>query len=602
MYRNTYRNTVKKSNIIEAFPLTFSGNPKSKDRFGWPVEKIQNHLILDWCNDDGLKPYYGPDLSLDGSVITDESMPFVGLGGKDIKGTNCNSTGLLKATTGIPTISENDDWYIAVLVRVGPDDFDPAILKNIVQFGGFGGQSWDLRTNNQTLNLVLRGDSTVQTWLGAAYNYQNSINFYQVSIDKSADAYYFINDYYKNLTCPTGSIYKNNGFSISGYHDSLTYMFGGAYFRVMVFAGPNIGTICQANSRQFMFEMYYSVIGLNPNNGVYPDFSRVELTSNEQKNKLWFYGYNCPVVSYENGITINPAITQKCYKNYDQDTGDTGLTLSAGSFTWPDESSSLAAAAVDVSVLGPKVAQFANSSGSDQYITSGAATGNTNPHSLSGYVRITAGSGARIGLLHTGGAVFQDLGAVGSTWDRLKINGATPAANDAIWCIMVPDGCTVQLTGQQNEEFSYVTDFLPNNLTAATVSRTTDKLITNQIIDNDKGGIEFNYKSKYTGNVSTLSRLIVPSSTGTRFFFIYNYTVRSLDGSTTMVHPVNICDENWHHISIKWDASISKRWIDVDNILEIGDYDGSWSGPSETFKIGGHVGFCEIKNFRVLRG
>ena len=605
MYRDLYRRSrsLQRELPLAYFPFSYSGDPLSRDRFNWPVDALSDYRILDWSNNDGLTPFYGPPLTMDGTVVFNKPMPGNRIHGEDILGADFGSAGLLKATTGLPTISATDDWYIAILLRVGPDDYDTGILRNILQFGGNTSPgTWDLRANNQTLNLVMRGDTTIQAWAGSTWSINNSFGFYQVSIDKDGDVYYFINNYQKNVSggCPSGSIYNNTGFSISGYHDSLTYLINSNIARVMIFAGPGLADICQADTNKFMFEMYYSVIGLHPRYGAYPTFTRNELSSQEQKSKLYFYGYDCPMVGEETHFSIEPAITQKCYRNYDQDTGNTGLILSAGSFTWVDESSSLASATVDISVLGPKVAQFANSSGSDQYITSGATTGNTNPHSLSGYVRITAGSGARIGFLHTGGTVFQDLGAVGSDWDRLKIEDQTPAATDAIWCVMVPNGCTVQLTGQQLEEFKYSTAFLPNNLTAATVSRTTDSLVTDQIIDNDKGRIEFDFKSKYVGNVSTLSRLIVPSSTGTRFFFIYNFTVRSTDGTDLMIHPTDICDGNWHHITISWDASISERKIIVDSVLLTGPYDGAWAGASETFKIGGHVGFCEFKNFKVF--
>ena len=593
MYRNLYRRPANriKDDLLSSIPFDYVGDRRQPDRDKWPIKTLAPYMTFDLRGGDGLIPNVGPALGSSGSVVDNQKTPYLGADGIYKKSQRLDGGNLSSAVHAPFSLGANTDVVIMELIDIENPEVAtyPRVITLYSQSSGYGSNPTILQYlfGNRS-DMIIYGGSTVtkqsdptgKGWLFAIY-----------VIDRDGVIDIYFNGSKKSGTINTPSLLNKSDMKLSIGQSGAVFKAE----RLVVFQGDYIADLVTTD---LVDNVTNAALGIANQISDQGTFSRGSIATKSSDSKLFFFGLDTPCSGDENGIKFHRPVTNKVYRNYNPST-TAGLTATGGSLTIQNDATALAAAGIDLTDVGPNVFEIVNTSGSTVYVYATPQLGNTNTHSNSIYARVVSGAGAQIGLYDQVGTTFSNGSAISDNYVRTENNGLTPVVTTDSWCLSIPNNCAVRFTGHQCEESYTTTDFIPNNLTAATVVRPSTSFTIEEMND-DRGTLEFDVKLSTTTppptDIAFIANSIVSIQNGTGYVYAYDGTNFALN------FYKSISDNAWHHLILRWNSSTGKMQMHVDDTIREGNYDGTWNTPGgTTFSASSHDCDVEIKNVRLLR-
>lgn len=430
--------------------LGTGGVSGSNDPWGWP-DDFNAYRVLDWRAGDGITPLVGPTLTRGGLAPVVSKSPFSGKHGAIAAELHAGAT-QYTATYGICP-GAGEDLIISTMFRVA----DPS-LRYVV--GGVPAvpERLHLYTQSQVLWAWIKAggvDTTPQISLaGDGWCVADFL------IDRSGNR----TGFYANgkpgtfLALPAALPTGLTTLFIS-YN---TAYFVGAYARVQIYRGAGIGALF---SCAFSAYRAAAIFGLRPKSKTYyPVFARTGSIITPVGPDVFSVSTNTPRINPTQGLSTQPPLTNKCYKNAGVVAADEAyITVSAG-LTKTTQAVTLETYGIYGVSLG--VYEVTNATGSDGFITSGATAGSADVRSVSVRGHHHAGAGCELGLYEAAGPTWTSGGAVSDSYARTHAL-ITPGHNDQTWAIQIPDGCTFRFVLQCNTLSTVIAPEILNQATAA---------------------------------------------------------------------------------------------------------------------------------------
>jgi hypothetical protein len=248
------------------------------------------------------------------------------------------------------------------------------------------------------------------------------------------------------------------------------------------------------------------------------------------------------------------------------------------------------------------VYEYANDTGSTQYIRTGAQTGDVNDRSLSVLARIVAGAGTvKLGLYDESGGTFSGSAISDGYATRTLIHGQTPGDTDETCALEVPDGVTVRFIGMQMETGSRCTSIIPNYQTAATAQRIAEILTLPVTPLDGKGAVSFGLTpiGWDSGDLGVACKILERSGGAT---FLVSAEVggamEAADGTST-VGTQTVTDGTRVEVRVHW-GSPAGLSLTVGGTTETVAYDGALP-QSGTLTLEASGGEIAVDNVRVYR-
>jgi hypothetical protein len=535
---------------------------------GWPEDSMySNYCVMDWKNGDNINPTIGPTLTLTGTLSEGNPTPW-----KDVLCTSFDSGEHLKTTTALDP-GTGDIVLVGIL---SPKDSAVSYIFS-TRDSTDTDIGWVIYTTNNRIAVNLRdhlgsqvtvntlvGDHPVGSWI-----------LFIVVIDRNGDVSLYVNadpTPYTD-TCVSGNFESTDGIGINCRLDGgldLASEIG----HLRAYYGDGIADLWTAD---YIAKFQRAALGMSSYGGD-STFTRSSVAAWDVDSKLYFASDEMPRLGSDE-TAYESTQTNKAYRNVDPADGTTWTVDDASSVLVIDDSTALAAAFVDISVAGPNVFRYNNSTGASRYMRQGAQTGNTNAHSLSVYARIVSGSGAEIGWWDVSATSWTKAGDITDGYVRTEIENLTPPDTDCVLCIHVPDGCELRWILQQNEEHLGCTTPIANWATAATATRAGDFLDTGYDPEDTAGSIVY--------DVAPLNWTFLPPITYHILACSANLVLQWSSTTTRFLDGTNNADA-----SHTWSGSkeiVRVSWGDPGLYIRVGSdegsasYDGSLNGTGNLY-------------------
>jgi hypothetical protein len=543
-----------------------------------PPTTYDAYRVLDWRAGDGVNAtYYAGTLTLAGAPLDDQETPWLDSAGDDVVATFFD--GVDDCYYGSVNIdpSPQQDTVVMALVRAPqtvPSGYDTCVATRRAGNGwalgpdDTSGGSWrflvDGDTSRDLMIAFVPGEWTLLTGV----------------IDADGLCYLYTNGELRaSGATPTGTLGTGVVPGIGAGYDAGAGKHGRFDCRfIQVFVGAALAdSFTAANIK--LYANY--VFGLEPEVGSYKvTFDRNSAATFESKNKVWIAGYGMPRAGMERGFLREFTEENLCYNNFDI-TVTTGYTASGGTLTANnDDSANLAAAATDLTYLGPYVARIQNSTGSTQYVQCGAVTNSVGTHSISCYARYASGSGAKLGFYD--GATFTQAGSLLDSYLRSWYNSVTPGSVLDKWAIQVPTGCDIYFVGAHLVDSTACGTTILNSATAATATRAAETISWTWPATTDAGEISADLTPCYFdatdsgGDVDIIER----STTGIGLVE-YDGTSEQFeadDGTNTATVPHVAGHDVAVSVATSWSVDNGELKLTVDGVSDTTTYDGDYGG------------------------
>jgi len=580
---------------IQHFQLDHIGDHRNNDRLGWNA-KFKDSLILDWYSPDEENPFVGPsNWAIVGTPLLNQKTPWNLFSNESMKSTYFDGTeSYSKVTTGFG-ITSDDDVFIAMQIFMDPVYLTNAVSYQFFELSVIGVQSIALIKHSSGPNQIwgrIQGTSTtVYPIVNVSLGWTSII----LAIRRGGLSILYADDNKGTAGTPAGSLFQTDSCAIAKASGYSAYK--GHISRIIVAKGVDL---LSGWSDENAAEIINSMNGIHNQMGTIGSLQRNSSATNRNDSKYFMMSLDSPCSGDENGLLIEPSVTNKVYKNFNP-SATTGLTATGGMTlaTVANDNSALSSANIDLLDFGPSVFRVQNTTGSTQYVYATPQTGNTNKHSLSVFARYISGSNANLGFYDQVGTSFSQGVAISDDYTRTENPNLTPLSTDS-WALEIPNNTEIYFILHQMEEFWTCTSPIPNNLSGSTVSRSLHDFNTGYEINDISGKMQFKIKTVFTGPVGITSYIW---GSAIVYFLNGNNYLRTYDGiNQAVVTSVNVCDGNWHDVEISWNANIGTHTLTVDNISDTAPYDGSW-GISGAIHLGSisATSPVHIKNIRFLR-
>jgi hypothetical protein len=544
---------------------------------GWPVCPLIPHLIFDWKSGDGntaiapLQPGGTVALVQAGTVTHGLSTPWVDVNGQAI---TCSRFDLGTLTSGvIGSLNDTDDIVLVSLVN-----FINA-STGVYFYGLVGGPAANPTIAQYTSSSAgdktyIVGNVTVQP---ITTTVSNGWRLFVSKIDRNGNSTSYRSGLAgaglatPTLTATAQMIARLNSGS-AGYPTMKIA-------RSMIFMGPSIADIVTSD---FATRLSNTVLGIHALNGAQPTFTRESNSIHEKAGVYYQFCHGTPCSGDSDGLSINPAVYQKCYNSaWNVVTPvTTGWAVTGGmTFSIQNDAANLPAR---IANMGPNTFYLSNTTGATQYLYNGNIIGNTNKHSLSVFARIVAGA-PNLGFRNFATGVFTNGMAIAGAYARTENNNLTPVNGTDTFAIEVPNNCSMYLILPQCEEWTYSTDPIANYATAAVAQRVGDQLAL-PIVDNRKGSVEVELKSKTTN-----------TPVGQAFAWGYHAYIgtskrlRSYDGTNILEIVADFCTAGWLALKSRWFGAT--KTLSGQNLANSGAYDSAWTA---TQQVGASAGLLDF--------
>jgi hypothetical protein len=334
------------------------------------------------------------------------------------------------------------------------------------------------------------------------------------------------------------------GCAAVGYHS-------GVIVRIQAFRGVGIGA-----SYTDAYAAYHAaaILGLRPRSKTYyPVFTRTGSIITPVGSDVFSVSANTPRINSTQGLSTQPALTNKCYKNAGLVAADeTYITVSAG-LTKTTQAVTLET--YGIYGVSLHVYEVANATGSPGYITSGATAGSANVRSVSVRGHHHAGSGCEVGLYEAATPTWTSGGAVADSYARTHAL-ITPGHNNQTWAILIPDGCTFRFILQCNTLSLVMVPEIPNLATAAAAALGATSVNWGVALNNVKATVEATIAPDgWSGTADAASRLILTDSVsaGSHMFAdAINQKVVIADGTNTASQALVEVDGVYQTVITGW--------------------------------------------------
>jgi hypothetical protein len=531
---------------LDDYPLTASGNRNASDRFGWPVDDLGVPAI---DHNGGTVPFVGPVLTAVNAPVTGLSGPILDESGVDPEYTSYNP---------------NRQYYTNVAFDKGPtEDMVILIITNVEPNGASrvlcgtrsGGAGWQLYVSAGIYVLFFSHDGVgfVQT----SSPFSSGINVVGITYDTGGLQYVYVNGVLggSNDISGLGSIASGLGLGIGAKVD-VTQNIDRDISRLMVWHGAGLADIANAAWHKKVSNYIHGLRDRLVEDAA-STFVRATSAVKSSGGIYYFIGSGAPRAARSEGMLLEPASTNKAWNNHNL-SATTGHTATGGMvLSVVNDSAALLAAGLREA--GPNVLQCANATGGVQYLYGGSLTVNTDPHSVSTFARIAAGSGVKLGLRDASSGAFQDLGAISDNYVRTEVHGITPDDTDQQIAYEVQDGATLLVVWDQIEEGARCTSPIPNKATAASVTRNQDVWTTSETPSDDGGSIEFDVTPQDWGGSQSSGGVFYLSGSGNPSVWVESGTWRArIDGTTDLDSGIAPVDGVTHRIKLRWSAGHSQ--------------------------------------------
>jgi len=426
-----------------------------------------------WCVGDGIAPSYWKGvantanrLTLTGTP-TAAATPFFDVAGTAIQSETYNGSSY-RATATVVDPSAGQDIVVAVLARRPHGTGNLVFLSTRHTGGGWmvynAGSTMIFQAYDGTTNRLSTATVTEGAW------------FFMIGIVKIGDnVWNHLNGGAAQgvLATPANLVGNGEGFAVAARpNGSLPMNLQGALgYGVGWYAAGIAGGFTQT----FVSHLTRVVLGYERQTGrAVTTFARASIATVETDGALHIMSAGAPrsgcLEGYFHEGTADAV--NKCYNNKNPSV-TTGLAESGGTLTAEDDSTALDAAEV---YQGPNAFKFIPGGGAE-HVACGAATGNTNKHSLSVRLRVAAGSTAvEIGWDLAG--AFTKISDITATagYVQYKAEDVTPNNVGDKWAIKGAAGATLHFVLQHLEESTTVSSEIINVATAATATRKKDEM------------------------------------------------------------------------------------------------------------------------------
>lgn len=482
MYRNAYRNSEYSGKPLLAMhaPWTKSGDILSSDRFGWPVDDIASNCVLDWADGDGENPKVGPTLTTTGTPESGKPLPLKTQNGTDLTQTLFWVGEALTSDEFVDPEITNDAIIISFFTPFYGSPRPIATLPDFV--GASRGFQLASITGSEALIAETDGDTAPQSTTSLP---SNALAFAVFVVKRGGTQRLYLNGVKEDEdTAPAGSWASGGKVGIGTLPD-ITSTHACMVVRNMIFFGDGIADICDD---AWNLELANAVLANKVLNTDIPLVMNRESCAAWEVDGEWYVASrNMPRTSPTKGYLAEGARENLCKNNINIQ------TVNAWTSTWGAPTVVNDFAGLEAKKrrnFGPYVIQYANTSGGPQYLYNGDQTGDTDKYSMQVFGHITAGSGAEIGWFDTSSSVFTKVADLDSDYARTIANSLTPPDTDVVFCIHVPDSCTVRAVMNTLEKGEFASTPIPNWDDTLTVTRLQDLNPIDMLPEDAQGRID----------------------------------------------------------------------------------------------------------------
>ena len=548
-----------------------------------------------WYDGDGTAPTLGAAATNTGGTPTaaGASTPYLDDTGTRVTATRFADGAHYRNTTDT-SLAVGSTKDVIVIARFRPMT---ASLGNIIADRVGTGNGWALYSNSGNIVMIIDDNSSAPTAqiASVAGAWCFAIGYYSVA-DTDVGLYLNCLPTVTKTNAVMGDCSGAGGWGLNcdpvgarDYAADISF--------VEVFTGVGIAGLLTAATVRAIQHRGCGLVGSGAMDTASAVFSRDTYAAWPDTDGEWhFAGPHLPCCGDTGGIRLSDQRENKCYMTVSP--ADAASVTVTGLSVASAVSDAAALATAKASVWGPNVYQVANATGGADYVSCGAATGGTGAHSLQALVRITAGSGARIGLWD--GTNWTDGAAVHDGYDvRTMAPGITPANALQTWALKIPDGCTVRFIAMQCEERGECTLPLPNTAAAATYTSDEDEYDTGVDATDGGGSLELALAPlSWSSSVAAAGSVVVCGSTDFGTIRPSTNRLRAYDGTTT----VDADDPTWADGTVvaarySWGPKLYVRADDADNSVA---YDGAL--PAGNLKLGRNGGSYSyaVQSLRLL--
>jgi len=432
-----------------------------------------------WQAGDGNAPRYwlgAPNaadvLSLTGSPTVGKT-PWLDVDGAAIP-SEVHTGSSQRSETGVavtPAVGED------LVVHVVTSHYSDAVYRCLVSNYNNSGQGWLLMVYNGNVYLKVAGTTTV-TALSASASTGHALLSIWALAAAGGNMVVLANCAPGTPLVSPGGLWGGGpgyGFAVGSVTGGGIRMAAGqSIVRSLVWHGTAVVASLIADSYAEVKRLDRLSLGYERQTGRSASiFARSSAATVETDGHLHLLGSGAPRAGCLEGYYQEDFATEnKCYNNVNP-TVTTGLAASGGTLTAESDATAIDAANLHI---GPNAFKLVPGAGAE-HVACGETTGNTNKHSLSVRVRVSAGSTAvELGWDEAG--VWTKVADITATaaYVRHTAEDLTPPTSGAKLAVRFNAGATGHFILMQNEEAAASSSEVINAATAATATRVADAM------------------------------------------------------------------------------------------------------------------------------
>jgi hypothetical protein len=522
--------------------------PHCNDRMGWDTRLLDTHgtKVFDHIPKlDDITPGTGPALTKTGTPgSTTIPFPYSQSDGVVPDITYFDTTDKYHANSGYIDPTDTEDVVIVSVV----ENMCQTLTRSIATYTA-GNRGYQIALNSPIgyIQAITYGNTTA---VCNAAQQRNTISIIIFVIERGGNQRLYLNGTLADTaTTPAGSI-SNGGLISEATLPSIAPTGQLGLLRNMVYNGVGLAD----KITDEWVAAFTDQISLN--NAVNTSdkliFTRASAATYEIDGVWCVLGYHLPKISRLYGYLAEGYRINKIYNNINP-VLLSGWSVTSGSITITYDTAAMLTAGV--LNFGPRVFQYQNSTGSDQYIYGGTTVGNTNAHSMQIFGRMFTGSGAQIGWRDSAGGAWTFVADLSDNYVRTIANNLTPPSNTCQLAIRIPNGCGIYHVMATLEEAAFASTPIANWSDVATVARYQDSNPM-AVVPTDIGGtIHGTIKSEGWSGIAPQNSYFFTSSLGSGYWvYIGTADWRTIvyDGTNVVNSDINAMTAAEQFILCSW--------------------------------------------------
>jgi hypothetical protein len=556
-----------------------------------------------WVSGDGNNPTISPfknSLTKSGSPSI-ETSPYELVDGSSVNEEVHDGNSNRRTTESLnPGI--DDDFVILLMGKYGYDG------------GGYYSYFFGTRNTGRGIRLGLRHD-TNQMYCFLNGDAQKNLGSQEIGI---ANGYFItitvVNRDDKGVTAFNGDFgslvdVSGNGSLANDQGVGIASLPGGggdivdrsSIIALAVWIDNNIAPFWETDSYSPVKELTHQLSGIYPQKGNSGIFTRNSAASWKNKNGVWaIASAELPRAGDSGGLRIAPERTTECPRNINPQNVTALTWTGAKSPTDPPPDDSTALNADGCGAWGPAAYEYANDTGSTQYVRMSAQVGNVNDRSLQALTRIVSGSGTvKLGLYDESAGTFVGTAIHDGYDERTIIDGQTPGDTDCTLALEVPDGVTVRWIAQGMETGPTCTTPIPNVATGAGATRAAEVLTTSHTPSDIQGSFKATITPMNWSGIEAGDATIITRDTAAELLYANGSTAglnSDLDGTTSLEDIQAPADGVAQVARVRWSGPSMS--LDVDGTRDIEAFDKTLDGADElVVAVDAEVGIVDLKAY-----